>query len=184
MSKTNCRYHSFSTGDQRAPIPEALKNKDKRADPAALAAVTSAVQLIETVGALDLNTLNVLVLNREGCRSHLERVNSDIQNRVPAQGFFVRSGPQTLATYTSLALGAHGAAFTIVGNEDCLSEAIDFAACLPGSSLITVVKKNDAAGYSANTVLIEDSAENDDQQSDIPAWEAEVLAFLSAIYRS
>lgn len=71
----------------------------------------------------------------------------------------MRSGPQTLVTYTALALGAHGAAFTFVGDNCVLSEATSTALYLtqliPGSAtLLIVVAKKGEADYQADSVLI------------------------------
>jgi len=159
MNKTVCHYDFYTTANGKIPVPEQLKDKDKRADVAARVAVLAAVQALESVDNLDLNALNVVVVNREGCTSHIGKVSSGVASHQPAQGFFVRGGPQTLATYTALALGSHGAAFTFVGDQGVLPEATSAALYLTHSmpdsaTLLIVVAKKGEADYQANSVLI------------------------------
>jgi len=159
MNQTLCHYDSYITTDGKIPVPEQLKDKDKRADAAARVAVLAAIQVLESVGKLDLTSLNIIVVNREGCTAHIGKVSNGIANHQPAQGFFVRGGPQTLATYTALALGSHGAAFTFVGDQTVLPEATSSALYLTRSmpdstTLLIVVAKNGASDYHANSVLI------------------------------
>ncbi|MCB1935906.1 MAG: hypothetical protein KDF59_08195 [Nitrosomonas sp.] len=159
MNQTVCHYGSYATSNGKIPVPEQLKDKDKRADTAARVAVLAAVQTLEFVNNIDLTALNIVVVNREGCTAHIRKVSNGIANHQPAQGYFVRSGPQTLATYTALALGAHGAAFTFVGDNCVLSEATSTALYLtqliPGSAtLLIVVAKKGEADYQADSVLI------------------------------
>lgn len=159
MNQTACHYDSYVTADGKIPVPEQLKDKDKRADTAARVAVLAAIQALESINNLDLTSLNIVVVNREGCFSHISKVSNGIAKQQPAQGFFVRGGPQTLATYTALALGSHGAAFTFVGDQCILPEAISAALYLtqsmPGSAtLLIVVAKKSEADYQANSVLM------------------------------
>ena len=159
MDNPNCFFSFYSIPEDRIPVPELLKNKDKRADSAARVAVQAAANALTGISAIDLTSLNVVVVNREGCKDHISKVTNGIKKNQPAQGFFVRGGPQTLATYTALALGSHGAAFTFVGDQKILKDAITTACYLAcnakdGATLLTaIVKKNDA-GYQASTVLV------------------------------
>ncbi|MDH5480104.1 MAG: hypothetical protein OEX11_05010 [Nitrosomonas sp.] len=159
MDNLNCFFSSYSTPDDIVPVPDLLKGKDKRADTAARIAVLAASNMLQEKPNIDLTSLNVVVINREGCKSHINKVSNGIKNHQPAQGFFVRGGPQTLATYTALALDSHGAAFTFVGDKNILSDAITTAFYLAnnidnGATLITVVVKNHGPGYQANSALI------------------------------
>lgn len=162
MNQPDCHYASYVTTDGKIPQPVQLKDKDKRADIAARVAVLAAVQAIDEINGLDLTALNIIVMNREGCTAHISKVSNGIAKHQPAQGFFVRGGPQTLATYTALALGSHGSAFTFVGDQSILPEAISTALYLnekiPNSAtLLIVVAKKDEADYQANSVVIQHS---------------------------
>lgn len=159
MNQTSCHYDSYVITDGKIPVPEQLKDKDKRADIAARVTVLAAIQALESAGNLDLTSLNIVVVNREGCTAHIGKVSNGIANHQPAQGFFVRGGPQTLATYTALALGSHGAAFTFVGDQAVLPEATSSALYLTRSmsgstTLLIVVAKKGESDYQANSVLI------------------------------
>jgi hypothetical protein len=159
VGNPNCFFSFYSIPEDRIPVPELLKNKDKRADSAARVAVQAAANALTGISAIDLTSLNVVVVNREGCKDHISKVTNGIKKNQPAQGFFVRGGPQTLATYTALALGSHGAAFTFVGDQKILKDAITTACYLAcnakdGATLLTVIVKKDDAGYQASTVLV------------------------------
>lgn len=164
-------------------VHESLQNKDKRADSAARVAVISAIDLIDAIEDVDLASLNVIVVNREGCVSHIGKVSSGIVKRVAAQGFFVRGGPQTLATYTALALGAHGAAFTLVGEQSLLKDAISVACFLSNTStnsstVLTVVKLHENMGYKARSVFIKSTK----SYVDCEAAEEEILSGLAQVF--
>lgn len=158
MENPDCFFSSFSLAEDQIPVPELLKNKDKRADIAARVAVQAATNAIQGISPIDLTSLNIVVVNREGCKNHLNKVSNSIKKNLPAQGFFVRGGPQTLATYPALALGAHGAAFTFVGDQKILKNAVTTACYLAcniknGVSLLMVIVKKNMSGYQANTAL-------------------------------
>ena len=159
MDQSVCHYAAFTVTDGKIPVPEQLKDKDKRADTAARVAVLAAIQALDTCNNLDLSTLNIIAVNREGCTAHISKVSDGVAKHQPAQGFFVRGGPQTLATYTALALGSHGAAFTFVGDQSVLPEAVSTALYLTGNmpdsaTLLIVITKKDEMNYQANSVLI------------------------------
>jgi hypothetical protein len=110
-------------------------------------------------------------------------VTTNISKCQPAQGFFVRGGPQTLATYTALAIGSHGATFTFVGNQNTLVDAISTAFYMANrsessSTLLTVVVKNQNAGYQANTVI----THHKDCQKPATLLEQETYAHLSKAF--
>jgi hypothetical protein len=183
MSDCNYQLNSALCFGSNIPIPESLQSKDKRADSAARVAVISATCLIEMIEDVDLSSLNVIVVSREGCVSHIEKVSSGIAKRVAAQGFFVRGGPQTLATYTALALGAHGAAFTLVGEQSLLKDAISVACFLANTStnssaVLTVVKLHQNMGYKARSVFIK-STKN---YADCEAAEEKILSGFAEVF--
>lgn len=157
----NIQYYfgSYSIDHEKVPVPDNLKEKDARADPVAKAAVFAANDVIKNSNYTDISSLSVIVVNREGCASHVKRIADGLSKRVARQGFFARGGPQTLATYTALALGSHGAAFTLVGNKNsldiALSSAIYMASQTPECGvLLTVVARSNDEGYRAVSVLI------------------------------
>lgn len=185
MDNPNCFFSAYCTPEDNVPVPELLKNKDKRADAAARVAVLAASNALSEKDDIDLASLNIVVVNREGCQSHITKVTNGIKNNQPAQGFFVRGGPQTLATYTALALGSHGAAFTLVGDQKVLADAITTATYLAcnienGATLLTVVVKNDTAGYQASSVLI---LKTSDQSGGVSTFkEQQILNHLSQAF--
>lgn len=159
MSNFKYEFGSYSIDDNTVPVPENLKEKDARADSVARVAVFSATEVINKVADMDFTSLNVIVLNREGCDSYVKKISDGISKKTPRQGFFARGGPQTLATYTALALGCHGSAFTIVGEKDALNEAITSAIFLAkigtsSGTILTVVAKTNSGGFKAKSVLI------------------------------
>lgn len=164
MDNLKCFFSYYEISENQVSVPESLKNKDKRADSAARVAVAAAINALKAVSTIDLTSLNIIVVNREGCKDHINKVTNGIKKNQPAQGFFVRGGPQTLATYTALALGAHGTALTLVGDRKILSDAITVACYLAGkikksSTLLSViVKKKTDAGYLTSTALILNAA--------------------------
>lgn len=187
MNNPNCFFSSYSTPDDNVPVPELLKTKDKRADAAARVAVLAASNALNEKTDIDLASLNIVVVNREGCQSHIAKVTNGIKNHQPAQGFFVRGGPQTLATYTALALGSHGAAFTLVGDQNILADAITTAAYLAcsienGATLLTVIVKINAAGYRASSALILKTSDQSDRVS--PFQEQQIHNHLSQVFRA
>lgn len=152
------------------PFPEQLKNKDKRADSAARAAVLSTTLLLQSIPEIDLQALNIIVVNREGCRSHIQKVSNGIAKKSPAQGFFVRGGPQTLATYTALAVGSHGSAFTLVGQKEVLTLAVTAASCLASgqasaATVLTAVGFGPEQGYKAKSALINSALSANEESS-------------------
>ena len=180
MSQSACYYATYAIANDKIPVAEQLKDKDKRADTAARVSVLAAIEALDTITDLDLSTLNIIVVNREGCAAHISKVSSGIANHQPAQGFFVRGGPQTLATYTALAIGAHGAAFTFVGDQCVLPEAISAAVYLTGnmpdsSTLLIVVAKKGEADYLTHSVLIRKAEDN-------PALENDIASHLSRAF--
>jgi|CXWL01.1.fsa_nt_gi hypothetical protein len=182
MKKSVCHFSSYFIPDDKIPIPELLKDKDKRADLPARIAVLSADHMLSKMTDIDLCALNIITVNREGCAAHIEKVSTSIKNHQPAQGFFVRGGPQTLATYTALALGSHGAAFTFVGDQRVLTEAISMAIYLTkamrnSSTLLIFIVKGDVMGYQANTALIHNIGDIPEISS--PSLEREIYAHLS-----
>lgn len=186
MNSIACKYDTYSIDENKLPIPEQLKNKDVRADPAALAAVWSATKIVNGISDLDLASLHIIILNREGCKSHIDRVSSNIVDRIPAQGYFVRSGPQTLATYTALALGSHGGTFTIVGEQAVLDDAISTAIFLSNSTpdssaLLTVIAKKPIAGYLTKTVLISQCFKNS-EHGDCLSSQEKIYSHLSEAF--
>lgn len=185
MKKSACHFSSYSIPDDKIPIPELLKDKDKRADLSARIAVLAADHMLSKITDIDLCALNIITVNREGCAAHIEKVSAGIKNHQPTQGFFVRGGPQTLATYTALALGSHGAAFTFVGDQKVLAEAISTAIYLTramknSTTLLIVIVKGDTMGYQANTVFIHNSKESTEMPS--AALEQEIHAHLSLAF--
>jgi hypothetical protein len=165
MDNPNCFFSFYSIPEDRIPVPELLKNKDKRADSAARVAVQAAANALKGISAIDLTSLNVVVVNREGCKDHINKVTNGIKQNQPAQGFFVRGGPQTLATYTALALGSHGAAFTFVGDQKILKDAITTACYLAcntkkSATLLTVIVKKNDAGYQTSSALVRTTNHN------------------------
>ena len=185
MDNPNCIFSSYETLDDNVPVPGLLKTKDKRADVAARIAVLAASNALSEKNDIDLASLNIVIVNREGCKAHIAKVTNGIKNHQPAQGFFVRGGPQTLATYTALALGAHGAAFTLVGDQNVLADAISTAFYLAGNiangaTLLMVVVKNDTAGYQASSVLILKTKETSDVVS--PTQKQQIHDHLSKAF--
>jgi hypothetical protein len=165
MNKDGCVYSSINIQEDDIAIPIQLKGKDVRADLVAKVTVLSTVKLLNKIDKVDLDTLNILVVNRDGCVSHIKKVSRNIANRIPAQGFFVRGGPQTLATYTALAISSHGATFTFVGESKVLSDAISIAISLANttidsSTILTVVIENNNDLYKAKSVFINASLNN------------------------
>ena len=159
MNYCQCNFDTYSASDNALPVPENLKGKDVRADPAARAAVFCSTAVIEGVADIDLRSLNIIVVNREGCASHLHKVVTAIAKRIPRQGLFARGGPQMLATYAALAIGCNGAAFTLVGSRDALAEAITMALYLAGNgtssgTILTVVVNTGRGRYDASSALI------------------------------
>ncbi len=174
MPALECKYGSFSTPKDTVPVPENLKGKDVRADSAARAAVFSATSVLENMQQdINLESLNIIVLNREGCESHVKKISDGIAKKAARQGFFARGGPQTLATYTALALGCHGSAFTIVADQEALDDTITTAMFfadngVSAGTILTVVVRQNEGGYKAESVLITpvdatDPASNDSQ---------------------
>lgn len=151
-------FGSYSNSESKVPVPDNLKSKDARADPVAKAAVFAANDLINKANITDCSNLSVIVVNREGCTSHVNRISDGLAKKVARQGFFARGGPQTLATYTALALGCHGAAYTLVGDKSVLDIALSSALYLTESMssgvIVTVVVKKREAGFRAISVLI------------------------------
>lgn len=157
----NVTYHFgyYSSEDEKIPNPENLKSKDSRADPVAKAAVFSANNVIDKTVIKDLSELSVIVVNREGCMSHVKRISDGLLKKVARQGFFARGGPQTLATYTALALNSHGAAYTLVGEESALEMALHSALYLIETQstavILTVVTQKKNGGFDAISSLIQ-----------------------------
>ncbi len=159
MTSFDLRFGDYVIADDRVPVPDNLKGKDVRADVTARMAVLCASTLLDSQSDIDLTSLNVIVVNREGCRSHIAKVTAGIEKRAPSQGFFARGGPQTLATYTALAIGCHGCALTIVGDDNALEVAIPTALSMTGahprsSTILTAVVRDNTNGLQAKSVLI------------------------------
>jgi hypothetical protein len=158
MNNIECHFGFYTTVEDKVPVPENLKSKDMRADPVAKAAVFSANDVIKNSNIENTSELNVIVVNREGCTAHVKKISDGLSKRAARQGFFARGGPQTLATYTALALNSHGAAYTLVGEESAVDIALNSALYLSeaqGSGVIlTVVTKRKEAGFKAISVLI------------------------------
>lgn len=159
MDKIEYAFGTFSTNENAVPVPENLKPKDVRADPVAKACVHAANAVIEKTGFNDLDALSIVVVNREGCASHVKRISDGIARKVARQGFFARGGPQTLATYTALALGSHGATFTLVGDESAVDIALATAMHMANDGqssgvLMTVVAAKEEGGFDAISALI------------------------------
>ena len=148
--------------------------------------MAAAANALNAVSTIDLTSLNIIVVNREGCKDHIRKVTNGIKNNQPAQGFFVRGGPQTLATYTALALGAHGTALTLVGDRKILSDAITVACYLAGNTknsatlLTVIVKKKKDAGYLSSTVLILNAAH--EAEIVLPSLEIQIHNNLSQAF--
>lgn len=152
-------FGSYTVADGNVPVPDELKNKDMRADPVAKAAVFSAVAAVRQMPDVNLEGLGVIAINRQGCASYVKQVVAGVEKRLPRHGLFVRGGPQTLATYTALALGCHGPAFTIVGDEPILADGIVTALLLANcernsGSILTTVSSLAYGGFHAKSVLI------------------------------
>ena len=158
MNNIEYYFGCYSIDEGKVPVPENLKAKDNRADPVAKAAVWSANDVIDNAKLTDSSEVSVIVVNREGCESHVKRISDGLSKRTARQGFFARGGPQTLATYTALALGCHGPAYTLVGEQSSIDIALNSAfyisAAQKVSVILTVVVRKDGGGFDAISVLI------------------------------
>jgi len=167
MSNIEYKVGTYYNSGSDIPVPEKLKGKDARADLAARAAVFAAIDVTKTAEDINLETLNIIVLNRKGCQSYIKKVSDGVTKRVARQGFFARGGPHTLATYTALALGSHGSAFTIVGGKESLPDAITTAMFLVKDDtpvILTVVNQSDSNIFKAISVLLMATNINSDME--------------------
>ncbi len=81
----------------------------------------------------------VVALSRSGCHSHVAKVADGIAQDRARHAFFVRAGPQMMATYAAMALGAHGPTFTILhaGDGAVVRTALQgFVQMLPTAELV------------------------------------------------
>lgn len=62
----------------------------------------------------DAHGCGIVALTRTGCAAHVERVSEGIAQDKARHAFFVRAGPQMMATYAAMALKSHGPAFTLM----------------------------------------------------------------------
>lgn len=186
MNNHKLTVSEYILDEDIVPVPKELKEKDARADAAAKVSVLSASGIMDETKGLDLNSLNIVVLNRDGCAAHIEKVSNGVQKKTPRQGFFARGGPQTLASYTALAFRCHGAAFTLVGDQNSLQTAIGIAIHLIESNanscgtLLTVVVKKRPKGYNAKSILIEPMAGATEDK--VPTTENTIYKELISLY--
>jgi len=182
-------YESSShevTGDS-VPVPGGLIGKDIRADPAARMAVFSSSKLLSDSSELDRSMLNVIVLTRKGCASHVKKVVDNIEKRIPSQGYFVRGGPQTLATYTALALGCHGCAFTVVGGMDALRDTVAMAFIMSATqdsagTILTVITQKEKNPFQGKSILVSTKPDCADAPDNHVEVEKAVCNYLSASF--
>ncbi len=174
------------TGDS-VPVPDGLVGKDIRADPAARMAVLSSSKLLSDSSKLDRSMLNVIVLTRKGCASHVKKVVDNIEKRVPSQGYFVRGGPQTLATYTALALGCHGCAFTVVGDMDALKDTVAMAFIMSAThnsagTILTVVTQEEKDTFQGKSILVSTKPGCSDASDNRVEVEKTVCNYLAVLF--
>lgn len=112
------------------PLADSLVGKDLRGDPVVKAAVLAAEAATSALSIIQKETFGTIAVSSGGCISHLARVIDGVRQRQPRPGYFVRGGPQTIATYVAMALGFHGPTFTMTGGREALSEAFRFSSYL------------------------------------------------------
>jgi len=169
------------------PVPDDLIGKDIRADPAARMAVLTSSKLLDVNCDLNRSTLNIIVLTRKGCESHVKRVVDNITRRVPSQGYFVRGGPQTLATYTALALGCHGCAFSVVGDMEVLNETVAMAFFMSSSykdsgTILTAVTQEKKDTFHGKSVLISTNTSSTNSIDNRIDAEMAVYSYLETLF--
>ncbi len=153
-------YANFKTDSNHIELPEILKNKDSRADMPVRACVMATQALLEKLpSSIDLNNTNIVVVSRKGCEGHIRKVAEGIDQKKARHGFFVRGGPQTLATYTALAFGIHGAAFSAIGDESSIEEIFSMVSHMMNineseASILIYLTHPDKKGYQAKSIFL------------------------------
>ncbi len=102
-------------------LEQAFPGLDLRSDPMVKAGLCAQIIALQKSNFKPDEKTATIGLTTKGCLSHLQKVVEAAAKNRSRTGFFVRSGPQTLASYSAMAHHSHGPTFSLMAENMLLA---------------------------------------------------------------